>query len=452
LLRRFQKIVGDTKMSTESQEITKDDTAAVITEVRADEPPAKKKRGADNQITKDDYEDGDGDDDAENDDRLKPDSFKRASNEVLAKRKIVKVSRKFGASKPAEPAATAISDKSESSKPTISNPFASTNFASPSSSTKTGFGFGSSSGFGATSPNGNGSSGFGSGSSGFGNGSSGFGSGGGFAGVGTAGKSSGFGSGSTTGFVFGSKSSSNGGSKSLFGSPAASGITFSLSSKTADAGKKDANNIKTTKLPDKVDLKTGEEDEEEIHSGRCKSFEWVLEKSSGATTTSANGTDGGDGKNSPIKTNPSVQSSTQFQAAISSKKDDGDEKDTRSSCTENGAAASTAAEKHRWSELGIGPVKILRSKKYPERLRLVQRRESSKNGPATKVILNIPLWRESTCVRDRQALQYMRLKTMKEGKMCQYSLKFKENSDAGYFHHYLTDLIPSARKCFEKTE
>jgi len=439
-------------MSTESQEIAKDDTAAISTEVKADEPPAKKKRGADNQITKDDYEDGDNDDDAENDDRLKPDSFKRASDEVLAKRKIVKVNRKFGASKPAEPSPTAASDKSESSKPVSSNPFASTNFASPSSSTKTGFGFESSSGFGATGSNDNGSSGFGSGSSGFGNGSSSFGSGGGFAGVGTAGKSSGFGSGSTAGFVFGSKSSSNGGSTSLFGSPAASGITFSLSSK-ADTVKKDVANTKTPKLPDKVDLKTGEEDEEEIHSGRCKSFEWVLEKSSGATTSSANGSNDSDGKNSPTKTNPSVQSSTQFQAAISSKKDDGDEKDSKSASTENGAAASNAsAETHRWSELGIGPVKILRSKKNPERLRLVQRRESSKNGPATKVILNIPLWRESTCVRDRQALQYMRLKTMKEGKMCQYSLKFKENSDAGYFHHYLTDLIPSARKCFEKTE
>jgi hypothetical protein len=50
----------------------------------------------------------------------------------------------------------------------------------------------------------------------------------------------------------------------------------------------------------------------------------------------------------------------------------------------------------RWMKLGIGPVKILRSKSNPERLRLVQRRESFKNGPATKVILNVPLWKESS--------------------------------------------------------
>jgi hypothetical protein len=227
---------------------------------------------------------------------------------------------------------------------------------------------------------------------------------------------------------------------------------------------------KTTALPDKVDLKTGEEGEEEIHSGRCKSFVWVL----GTDGDSADDNDHGETSSNKSKTNLSVQSSTQFQAAISSSKssnDDNDQTDTtkgdKSSNSDdathqenNGAgtavsAASKLSEEasmqFRWMELGIGPVKILRSKSNPERLRLVQRRESSKMGPATKVILNVPLWRESTCERDRQALQYLRLKTMKEGKMCQYSLKFKENVDAGYFHHHLMDHIPLARKCFDET-
>jgi hypothetical protein len=255
-------------------------------------------------------------------------------------------------------------------------------------------------------------------------------------------------------------------------------------SKKSDNGKDSAAASKETvaaALPDKVNLKTGEEGEEEIHSGRCKAFEWVL-----GTEDDSSG-DTNDRDETKNKTNLSVKSSTQFQAAISTTKskaagnDDNNDNDqtdaakgdkssspsedastneeTNGKETSAAAAASTkpsseetaSSMQFRWMELGIGPVKILRSKSNPERLRLVQRRESSKNGPATKVILNVPLWKESTCERDRQALQYLRLKTMKEGKMCQYSLKFKESSDAGYFHHHLMDNIPQARKCFDET-
>lgn len=448
------------KMSGESQEPTNDETPVVNEgeEVKGGEPPAKKKRGASHQITKDDYEDEDDEGDENNDDKLKQ-GFKRASDDVLAKRKIYKVKRDFGA-KPAETTPATDKEDSEEKKETApasasSNPFASTSFASSTEKPKTGFGFGSSSGFGAASGSSS-KSGFGTASgstgSGFGNGSSGF----GFASVGTSGKSSGFGSssgsGSSSGFTFGSKAAANGSpSKSLFGNP--SSINFSLS-KPADDTKKE---IELTKLPENVDLKTGEEDETEVHSGRCKSFEWILDD---ATNGSSADGSGGDGNSSSTKTNPSVQSSTQFQAAISSSKSNGesDENDTESNSASdtkaNGATDSKASgtcEKHRWTELGIGPVKILQSKSNPERLRVVQRRESSKMGPATKVILNIPLWRESTCERDRQALQYLRLKTMKEGKMGQYLLKFKDNSGAGYFYHYLTERLPMARKCFADT-
>lgn len=448
------------------------------------EPPAKKKRGANNQITKDDYDD-DSDGDGDGDKRLKQ-GFKKASEETLKKRKIYKVKRPSsvptGATTNGTSTASASEDKpaatsgDAASSTTSSNPFASTNL-SATSTTSTGNPFASTTltatateskttteennsspakkrvfGFGAASGT-NGNSGFGSGTVG------------GFAGVsggfGSSSSTSGFGTSSLAG-TSGSKTSTLGlggfgsslssaavatttsGSptKSLFGTTGASSIAFNFSSKTdsAAAGKGNEN---PANLPDTVELKTGEEDEEAIHSGRCKAFEWVevAENDGGDSAENETVQDGASPSNSAI--NPSVQSSTQFQAAISTsdKKKDPSKKEGASSLDED-----------KWRELGIGPVKLLRSKSKHKRLRLVQRRESSKMGPATKVILNAPLWKESTCDRDRQAQQYLHLKTIKDGKMCQYLLKFKEVHDAGLFHHHVMDQIPLARPCFVQNE
>jgi len=41
----------------------------------------------------------------------------------------------------------------------------------------------------------------------------------------------------------------------------------------------------------------------------------------------------------------------------------------------------------KWIEVGLGPLKVLKNLQT-KRVRLVQRRETSPNGPATKVILN----------------------------------------------------------------
>jgi len=459
------------------------------------EPPAKKKRGASHQITKDDFEDGESGD-SENEDKLKQ-GFARASDEVISKRKMYKVKRSFATTKStnveakndteAAPTPDSSADKEpttktdgDSSKPSestaltpstkkSSNPFASTILTSSSTekpaeegkSPKKLFGFGSASGFGAGLSTSSGSSGFGGG--------------GGFAGVGTGGQSSGFGSSGTTGtleFGFGSSSSTaNGGTtRSLFGNTGASSAAYSLS-KGSDTGNdstsmKAAGTTESTILPDKVDLKTGEEDEDTIHSGRCKSHEWVAQDIVGKNSDSVGGN--GDGNSKKIISNPSVQSSTQFQAAISTannsnddkKENDGVKGDKSDSnpTPVNGTAATASASNpsakdgnFRWMELGVGPVKILRSKSNPERLRLVQRRESSKNGPATKVILNVPLWKESTCERKKDDLRYVCLKSIKDGKICQYLLRFKENADAGYFHHHLTENIPLARQCFSET-
>jgi hypothetical protein len=416
------------------------------------EPPAKKKRGADNQITKDDYDAANDDDDAtdeEKEARLKQ-GFKRASEDVLKARKIYKVKRPTanGTSSAAATASTSTTTstattasssdngtaESSTSTKSSSNPFASTSLLTTTSSSSAA---GSSPakkvfGFGVAAANG---SGFGSSGSGF----AGFGS---AAASSTSTSSAGSSSfGGVSSLTSGSKSSSGfgafaeaSGTKSLFGSGGgtSTSISFNLSSSSAaastnkDSSSEDAN---PANLPDTVDLKTGEEGEVTVHSGRCKSFLWVP----AALDTSAKDPEA-DETDNKAKTTLSVQSSTQFQTAESS------------STTK--AASEEVAGDYKWKELGIGPLKLLRSKSNPSYFRLVQRRESSKMGPATKVILNVPLWKESTCERDRQAPQYLRLKTLQDGTMCQYSLKFKENADAGSFHHYLMDHIPLARRCF----
>jgi len=298
--------------------------------------------------------------------------------------------------------------------------------------------------------------------------------GGGFGSIGSTSNntSTGFGSatGNAKGWFEGGSVSSNGGSP-FGGGGTSSTIQFNFSSNNNNNNAAGENGAAAAgqllELPDNVELTTGEEEEKVIHEGRCKSFIWVLDDKDETKDGSAGGHD--DVTDAAGKANPSVKPSTEFHAAITNitksedsssnnstdKEDESDDKKDKddTTTTENGVAAAATEQKqpeHRWQELGIGPMKILRSTVQPDRLRLVQRRESSKMGKATKVILNVPLWKESTCERDRQAQQYLRLKTFKNGKVCSYSLKFKESTDAGYFHHYITDHIPHARECFSK--
>jgi len=369
------------------------------------------------------------------------------------------------------------------------NPFASTFLSTTTTMSSTGDG---------TSPSTKKVFGFGSGGySGFGStksaistsdgteGSKGSGFGGGFAGIGSSTstvKPSGFGlaTGNKKGWFDGT----------TFANASASPIQFNFKSNGTPTDGKNSN--VAVQLPISVELTTGEEDERVIHEGRCKSFVWVLDNKD-ETKHPAGSDDATDGISSSTsntgKANLSVKPSTEFQAAISSNKtnkvettttkvevpsstteeneedqnidstrttnenkiEEGENKDDSTTEKDNSSAISSSSsksQKHRWQELGIGPMKILRSTKKPDRFRLVQRRESSKNGKATKVILNVPLWKESTCERDRQAQQYLRLKTFENGKVCTYSFQFKENTDAGFFQHFMTDHIPDARECF----
>lgn len=470
---------GETVTSTQAPSTVSDATAAATA---CDGP--KKKRSAEDQITKDDYDPEDLGDDGE---YVLSQGFQRAPTEVLKARKIYKVNRstfkqKTGASTSTENGKTddcSGATKSETNdcgtteKPsaTIANPFATTALVDEKKSndgveTKSPFTFAFSSSNDNKNCNSSPSS-----KKVFG-----FGSEGGFGSIGSGtsnGKACGFGSARTEN------------SKGWFGAKAEEGKTGNSNSPFSklqfkfkcnnDASSMGKSSINAPQLPENVELKTGEEDEQVIYTQRCKSWVSVHNKDEPSATNGASSS------NSKIgKANPSVKPSTEFQAAISSSKSKRDESEStvkknknenaESPATENGkknnpnsntevtkndnenvgdessnkerstcekdesdkaqssSQTSTGQEHHRWQELGVGPMKILKSTTQPDRLRLVQRRESTKNGPATKVILNVPLWKETTCVRDTQEQNFSRLNTFENGKVCTYLFKFQESN------------------------
>jgi NUP50 (Nucleoporin 50 kDa)/RanBP1 domain len=532
------EVASVTAVLSTAGEATKDTTAPQNGITAPEDPPAKKKRTADRQITKDDFDASIDDDDEEDGGEIKH-GFKRASAEVLAKRKIVRVRRpgdvssteassssnpfaatslngatsKDGAekkndggdAKPSNPFASA--SLTANSTDSSSNPFKSTilkasetpkddeaakektvdaekkeggkeeiNEGTETSKPKV---FGSSTGFSgfkaAASGNGFGFGGFGKNAGNSPSGAN------GTTGFGAVAASSGFTKTSTSSF-FGSSPPSTGFSsastgpadgKSLFqtssGAPA---FAFTAFSKKVDESKSDDDDdvnpeeevdvtiegAPAVNLPEQVQLTTGEEDEEVIHDGRCKSFHWVPKPPEGEETAESTAT----------KANPSVKPSTAFQAVISTSKADKDstseEKEDDTSIKEETSTNGDVKKKEskeskeettknqlsdanfKWQELGVGPMKILRSTSKEGKYRLVQRRESTPNGPATKVILNVPLWKESTV--ERTAPKFLTLRTLVDNKVESYSFRFKDSSDASYFDHFLTRSIPDAKAAF----
>jgi hypothetical protein len=63
-----------------------------------------------------------------------------------------------------------------------------------------------------------------------------------------------------------------------------------------------------------------------------------------------------------------------------------------------------------WHEVGTGPLRVLRNA-MTHTCRLVQRREVTPNGPATKVLINLPVWKESTVQQPSEKhVQFLTLK------------------------------------------
>eukprot|EP00970_Alexandrium_tamarense_P014497 scaffold4172_cov212-Alexandrium_tamarense.AAC.19 len=395
--------------------------------------PSSKKRRSNIQISKDETEidgsDEDDDDGELNDEGGKrSDPFKRAPEEVLKGRKIVKASKKWGGgsgggsvgggggafasvnlvapSKSTEEVKTGESSGSGAAAPSVFGStakiptFGSTIASSTTSGLGTaskstfGSGFGSvASGFGAvnaaTSKDADKDSsaaptkslfggGFGAVSSGFGavkstNGASGFGSSGPKA--------------SDTKTDEATAPTSTNGSGGLGG-------TFANLSKSSSS----SNTTPTPSFPTQsaVDIANGEENEECLCQIRAKLFKMAPVQEKGDD-------EGEDGSGTNAEAVPSVPSTSGRMEL----KKDGDEKkeDTKESRTATSGETKNAPLKMDWHEAGIGPVRVLKSKPTLSMLgvlsknndekeekksysRVVQRRETVPGGHGTKLILN----------------------------------------------------------------
>mmetsp|Transcript_24354 Transcript_24354/g.36125 ORF Transcript_24354/g.36125 Transcript_24354/m.36125 type:complete len:443 (+) Transcript_24354:68-1396(+) len=430
---------------------------------------SKKKRGAERQLTKDEYDEGKDDDDTAD---VANGEFKKADAETLATRRIVKVKRP-GASE---------------SKQT--NPFSAATLTKGESKSVFGTAF-KSSGFGAK----NDKLSFGSGSSGFGSAPS------------TNGTSL-FGGDSK--FTFGASKSTSvfgGASFSKDGTSATESSKFSFGKlNEADESKKETVSI----LPENVQVSNGEEGEECLMEVRVRSFEWVemeerqgpksgeeeaasmavfsadkngtpeASKDSKSETESKEAEKAEEGEKEDQETaadnldskeegqdRPSEKESSKIEGKDTEKgaKDtsevDGDssekeeskkesqEKDTAENevkgQNKSGSDDSNVDKKkeipRRWREMGIGPLRVLKASSTGI-TRVVQRRENAEGGIGTKVLVNTLLQKESRVTK--QSEKHLQLATVGNDGPALYLLKVKPQ-DLSHFYDLLTTQIAAAK-------
>lgn len=524
-----------TTMTASNPSNSNDSTAPGASTASPDVDNSKKatKRQADRQITKDDGDDDDDDDDENGDKDSSQNAnsaapFARASAEVLATRRIVKVKRPGSSTAESNAAksnpfasTTLLSDVKDSSSSSNNNSSSNSNNATSAAPSKI---FGSSTGFSGfkaaaaattTSAFGFGASTTASNSNSTSTSTPGFGSPPAASGIfGSAFTSSAnvtdsaSATPSSTGFqtTFATKAESDtsqgDASSSLFffNKNSTTAPTFSFGKKPSSEGSPGSALSSATPavataapplvLPDQVNLSTGEEDEINIHESRCKSFQWVVvEKEITPEAKSSDSTspvDSATASSDTLETTaiPSVKPSESFQIKNSpagkqkTDKENGDVDTDADTNQENGETAATTTEaslastnkppssqiaatttsasstnpQYRWKELGTGPMKLLQSQRDPERVRLVQRRESTPNGNATKVILNLHVWKESRAqLKNKGQENYLSFTTLDEnGDTSTYLWKFKQVHEARMFLAHLQDVLPVAKSCFTK--
>lgn len=444
--------------------------------------PSSKKRRSNIQLNKDDHPEGqpcnsDDDDDLNDEGGKRSDAFKRAPEDVLKKRKIVKASTKWssggnggtvgGGAFASVRLAPAAKENSEKDTDTPSAVFGSgakvPTFGSAAEA-------GSSSGGAATSKPGGFGSGFGAVSSGFGalkpssfaeKGESNSGEanssqsnvtafGGGFSAVHT-----GFGSlkSSGTSFGFGSAPNDNPAPSpsGTAGTSNGSGLAGTFAKSPGKSSNASPSQFPTSSV---VDTANGEQDEDCVCQVRAKLFKMVPEDE-----TSAADEDG-----SALKGDvPSVPSTSGRMELVKKKEiiegslEKTDEKSPEKSkdATESGGEEGKRPKLIQ-KEAGIGPVRILKTKspilleggkggdeKHPASARVVQRQETS-GGQATRVILNIRLV-PKTCNVIRRGEKFVQLNAPASDGALESSLfKVKTTEDADTLEKKLKAMLELA--------
>jgi hypothetical protein len=351
----------------------------------------KAKRTAERQITKDDDGDDGGDGNDRGDGGDPGTGHVKASDDVLRHRRIVKVARTV----------TGAVDFAKKKK----NPFAAVQLTTGSSSSTAADGTTS---IGAAAANGTASeqavkvfgstaafSGFGA-ASGTGFGAA---SGTGFG----AASGSGFATTVQPGFTFGTGTTTTS-MKSIFGLTAANAFGTNGNDESAAAADDENNKnndndssgtTPAVQLPDEYRTVSGEEDEVVLFATRCKTHRWGVKKVSDTeSATSASE------KHKVLSVPPSSDSATLGQVKPREPKDvtdsggNDDQKKIEDDDKKKEDTDTAAATDSSWQEVGTGPLRVLRHS-TSQAVRLVQRRETIPNGPSTKVLINLPVWRES---------------------------------------------------------
>jgi hypothetical protein len=414
-----------------------DDTATAAPP--AEEPAAKKKRGAERQMTKDDG--------ADEDETVAPSgAFVKADAETLAKRRIIKVKR---------PTASTTSESATSTEVKKSNPFA---MASTGSTV-----FGSSSGFGGTTT------------------------------------STGFGGSSATGFGFGGTSSFSGFGTAAGAKPSAFGFAASTTTATAMTsvfGGGDKKDEPTTTFgftsaaaasesaaldkevfPQDVAVVNGEEEDECVFQVRSKSFLLVdeddkIEKegaadgpimssvppsssnapkkaegskeagdaaaATGDDTTKAEGADEENPKEEEAKQETTAAAPAEAGETPAAKDEEAPKEDESTSKEE------TTKKQQRWREMGTGPIRVL---KNSGNARIVQRREASAGGMGYQLLVNAILTKESKLTRPSE--KHVQLGTFADPPMS-YLFKVGKTQDAEQLEKALQKEIDSAKSVLKE--
>lgn len=203
-----------------------------------------------------------------------------------------------------------------------------------------------------------------------------------------------------------------GSSGSSFGASAANKTEEDTAADTTEASES-APVRPIVELPTNYEIRSGEEEEIVLFEARCRTHRLVPA-----------------GSEEESITNPTAAPATASKAAPAVP--------PSQSLVGNSTTESTAKSEITWREVGLGPLRALQHG-TSRKIRLVQRREVSPSGPATKVIVNAPLHCGGLTKIHKPTEKHVQWTTPVEGKAVTYLFKFGSPQDATELAKVLQD-------------